>query len=90
MEIQVYYDMYNLRPPMEYKSIELKRLYGHVRHPSFFGLSVILWATNIMTLDRAVLAILWTVYMYVAWGTDRHDVTYHRAQLSRKKEQITQ
>lgn len=33
---------------MLYKSDELKRLYGHIRHPSFTSLFVILFATNIM------------------------------------------
>lgn len=45
---QVYYDINKLLPPMVYKSRDLVRLYSHVRHPSFFGLSIILWATNIM------------------------------------------
>lgn len=45
---QVYYDINNLLEPMAYKSRELVRLYGHVRHPSFFGLTIILWVTNLM------------------------------------------
>lgn len=45
---QVYYDIKNLQTPSTYKSRELVRLYGHVRHPSFFGLSLILWVTNLM------------------------------------------
>lgn len=45
---QVYYDVSNLLPPLDYKSTQLVRFYGHVRHPSFVGLSVILWCTNLM------------------------------------------
>lgn len=45
---QVYYDINRLLPPMALKSRDLVRLYGHVRHPSFVGLTIILWATNLL------------------------------------------
>lgn len=45
---QVYYDINKLLEPIAYKSAELRKLYGHVRHPSFVGLSVVLWCTNLM------------------------------------------
>lgn len=85
---QVYYDVKHLLPPMLYKSDELKRLYGHVRHPSFVGLSVVLWSANTMCADRLVLAAVWTLYMYVAWNTDEDDVSYHRCQLVRKRSEL--
>lgn len=74
---------------MSYKSPEFRRLLGHVRHPSFVGLTIILWVTNIMTLDRLILAIIWTLYMYIAWNTDDNDVVYHKSQFLRKKAELT-
>lgn len=85
---QVFYDTQRLPSPMMYKSDELKRLYGHVRHPSFVGLVVVLWTTNYMCVDRLVLAVVWTLYMYVAWNTDDDDVMYHRCQLARKRSEL--
>ncbi|XP_055322246.1 nurim homolog [Sitodiplosis mosellana] len=85
---QVYYDWNNLLPPLNYKSYELNVLYEHVRHPSFIGFSIILWFPNIMSLDRLLLAILWTTYMFIAWRTDARDVAYQRQQLERKKNKL--
>ncbi|KAL9702019.1 hypothetical protein quinque_005460 [Culex quinquefasciatus] len=48
---QIYYDVNDLAPPMSYKSRELRSLYNRMRHPSFVGLSVVLWITNCMSLD---------------------------------------
>lgn len=86
---QVYYDTQHLLAPMLYKSDELKRLYGHVRHPSFVGLLVVLWAANTMSVDRLLLAAVWTMYMFVAWSTDDDDVNYHRCQWSRKRIELS-
>jgi len=82
---QAYYDLKAYGPPINYKSGELRNLYAHVRHPSFVGLTVILFATNVMSVDRFVMALLLTTYMYLAWSTDRKDVAYQKLQLQRKK-----
>ncbi|EDW44703.1 nurim homolog [Drosophila sechellia] len=82
---QAYYDLKAYGPPISYKSGELRNLYAHVRHPSFVGLSVILFATNVMSVDRLVMALLLTTYMYLAWSTDQNDVAYQKIQLQRKK-----
>lgn len=74
--------------PIAYKSFRLRHLYTHVRHPSFVGLSAIFWITNLMTIDRFVLAVLLTSYMYLAWSTDRSDVAYQRNQLQRKVHEL--
>jgi len=86
---QVYHDVNNLLAPIVYKSRDLVRLYGHVRHPSFIGLTIILWVTNLLSLDRLLLAVLWTVYMYVAWNTDQKDINYQKNQLERKKRELS-
>ncbi|XP_039966050.1 nurim homolog [Bactrocera tryoni] len=85
---QAYYDMKDYAQPIAYKSFRLRHLYTHVRHPSFVGLSAIFWITNLMTIDRFLLASLMTSYMYLAWSTDRSDVAYQRNQLQRKVQEL--
>uniref|UniRef100_A0A1B0GL23 Nuclear envelope membrane protein n=1 Tax=Lutzomyia longipalpis TaxID=7200 RepID=A0A1B0GL23_LUTLO len=75
---QIYHEANNLAPPLLYKAIELRRLYGHVRHPSFICITIILWVVNILTLDRLVLNVLMTLYMYLAWNPNAQDLQYHR------------
>ncbi|ALC44282.1 CG7655 [Drosophila busckii] len=85
---QAYYSLHNYADPLAYKSPQLRTLYAHVRHPSFIGFTLILFVTNVMSLDRLVLAVLLTTYMYVAWSTDQRDVAYHQQQLQRKKHEL--
>lgn len=87
---QVYYDCNKLSSPMSYKSTELRRLYGHIRHPSFLGISTVLWATNCMSLDRLLLAVMWTAYMYISWNTTGRDCLYQKEQLLRKKYELNE
>lgn len=42
----------------------------------------------ICSLDRLLLATLWTLYMFIAWKTDAHDVAYQKIQLQRKKAEL--
>lgn len=85
---QIYCEANGLPHPMLQKTAELRRLLGHIRHPSFLGLLIVLWAVNIMTLDRVMLASLFTLYMYLAWNPDIKDCAYQRSQLSRKKYEL--
>lgn len=82
---QAYNSLNDCPDPITYKAVQLRNLYAHVRHPSFLGFTIILFATNVMSIDRLVLAVLLTTYMYVAWSTDKHDVEYQKKQLQRKK-----
>lgn len=82
---QAYNSLNDCKDPIAYKGVQLRNLYAHVRHPSFLGLTIILFATNVMSIDRLVLAVLLTTYMYVAWNTDKNDVEYQQKQLQRKK-----
>lgn len=49
---QVYYNIRELPDPNEYKSPDLKRLYLHMRHPSFIGFIFILWLVPYMRFVR--------------------------------------
>lgn len=86
--MQIYCGVKGIQTPLQQKSAECRRLLGHIRHPSFLGITIVLWCVNIMTLDRALLAGLWTLYMYVAWTPDIKDCAYQRSQLSRKKYEL--
>ncbi|XP_018335370.1 nurim homolog [Agrilus planipennis] len=77
---QVYYYIKNLPDPLTFKSLELKRLYSHVRHPSFIGFLILLWVTPIMSLDRLLLATILSSYMYLAWNTNQIDYRYQETQ----------
>ncbi|KAK4872832.1 hypothetical protein RN001_014861 [Aquatica leii] len=81
---QIYYNIRKLPDPCEYKSRDLKRLYLHMRHPSFLGFLVIFWAVPCMSLDRLLLASVLSAYMYLAWNTDEGDHRYQKMQTERK------
>ncbi|KAF2883966.1 hypothetical protein ILUMI_22224 [Ignelater luminosus] len=81
---QVYYNIQHLPDPNIYKSHELKRLYSHMRHPSFVGFSIILWLIPCMSLDRLLLATILSIYMFLGWNTDRHDCNYQKLQFIKK------
>ncbi|PSN33492.1 Nurim [Blattella germanica] len=82
---QVYYNLRGLPDPMTFKSKELQRFYLHMRHPSFTGFCLLLWFYPVMSLDRLLLAGLWTLYMMVAWNVDHFDYLYQSQQLKRKQ-----
>ncbi|KAJ9574784.1 hypothetical protein L9F63_008048 [Diploptera punctata] len=81
---QIYYNLRGLPDPLSLKSIELRRLYRHMRHPSFTAFCLLFWIFPVMSLDRLILAVLWTLYMMVAWNVDHFDYIYQSQQLKRK------
>lgn len=85
---QIFYDIQGLHQPSYYKSRELNQLYSRLRHPSFICLTVVLWGTNFMSLDRLILASLWTLYMFIAWNPDYSDLEYQRMQLVQKRTEL--
>lgn len=88
---QIVYHLQGLPHTCEYyKSEQLNTLYAHFRHPSFICLSLILWFSNYMTLDRLLLAVLFTSYMFLAWNPDKRDYQYQKLQLTRKKIELQQ
>ncbi|KAL5006200.1 hypothetical protein ScPMuIL_015006 [Solemya velum] len=66
----VYYYVRDWYSPTYYMSAKLRHLFEHMRHPGATALLLILWLHPLMTLDRAMLAFLWTFYL--SWG---HRVT---------------
>ncbi|XP_033224161.1 nurim homolog [Belonocnema kinseyi] len=86
---QVLYKI-SCRPcPMNMKSRELRRFYGHMRHPSFTGFLMILWIHPIMSIDRLLLAVILTVYMIGMWNIDEDDYRYHSYVIQRKKRELS-
>ncbi|CAK9802629.1 Nurim homolog [Anthophora plagiata] len=85
---QVYYK-FSFRPsPTVMKSKELLRYYSHMRHPSFTGFLIILWIYPYMTLDRLLLATIFTVYMALMWTIDKEDYNYHATLVKRKQREL--
>lgn len=70
---------------MEYKSAELIRLYRHMRHPGATMLTLILWCHPAMTVTRLVLAIMFTLYLTLAFTVTPDDLAYARLQWQRKQ-----
>lgn len=73
---QVCYSARGHDNPMYWKSYQLNRLLGHMRHPSFLALSAILWGRPSMPLDRALLAISFTLYPLAYFDVDAEDHRY--------------
>lgn len=65
--------------PYGAKSWQLSRLLHHMRHPSFLALSLILWFHPRMTLDRAMLALIFTLYPLGWFGVEVADYDYCRS-----------
>jgi len=86
---QIYYDVQGLSEPFAYKARSLSRLLTNIRHPSYVGFALIFWITNLMSLDRLILSLLLTLYMYVAWNPDRIDYQYQRQQFQLKKLELS-
>ncbi|KAG5682786.1 hypothetical protein PVAND_012117 [Polypedilum vanderplanki] len=82
---QVYYNVKGLNDPSLYKAIQHNRLLASIRHPSYIGFSLLFWITNLMSLDRFILATLLSLYMFVAWSPDLKDYEYQKQQLELKK-----
>ncbi|KAG8127795.1 hypothetical protein E2320_014695 [Naja naja] len=60
------------------------RLYSHLRHPLYVEFLLILWAVPCLSIDRLLLASLFTVYLTCAHSLDEQDYLYLRAQLDKK------
>ncbi|XP_075225047.1 nurim homolog [Lycorma delicatula] len=67
-----------------YKSQQMLHLQNSMKHPGFLCLLVILWVYPVMRLDRLFIAVIWTVYMALAWHVDENDINYIIEQRSKK------
>uniref|UniRef100_A0A8C6VCK2 Nurim n=1 Tax=Naja naja TaxID=35670 RepID=A0A8C6VCK2_NAJNA len=81
---QVYYYCLGMGDPLAVKSSRALRLYSHLRHPLYVEFLLILWAVPCLSIDRLLLASLFTVYLTCAHSLDEQDYLYLRAQLDKK------
>ncbi|XP_025072789.1 nurim, partial [Alligator sinensis] len=81
---QVYYHCLGMGDPLALKSVRAVRLYSHLRHPVYLEFLLILWAVPCLSLDRLLLATLFTAYMTCGHSLDQQDYLYLRAQLDKK------
>ncbi|XP_014486471.1 PREDICTED: nurim homolog [Dinoponera quadriceps] len=86
---QVFYRISGRNSPLDNKSTELKRYMNHMRHPSFTGFLIVLWLYPFMSLDRMLLAIVFTGYMVVRWTTDPEDYNYHVRYFQQKQMELS-
>ncbi|XP_043921964.1 nurim [Protopterus annectens] len=83
---QIYYYCLGLEDPLSMKSLRAQRLYSHLRHPVYLEFLLILWAVPCLSLDRVLLATLFTLYLTCGHSLDEQDYRYLRVQLDRKLE----
>uniref|UniRef100_A0A8C6V9T5 Nurim n=1 Tax=Naja naja TaxID=35670 RepID=A0A8C6V9T5_NAJNA len=84
LSLQVYYYCLGMGDPLAVKSSRALRLYSHLRHPLYVEFLLILWAVPCLSIDRLLLASLFTVYLTCAHSLDEQDYLYLRAQLDKK------
>ncbi|XP_025088435.1 nurim homolog isoform X2 [Pomacea canaliculata] len=65
---QIYFYHTRKSAPLSYKSKELQLFYKHFRHPGPLGIWLMLWVHPVMTLDRLVLAVSWSLYIFIAYS----------------------
>jgi protein-S-isoprenylcysteine O-methyltransferase Ste14 len=51
--------------PQERREFRPRGAYGILRHPVYLSFLGLVWLTPVVTLDRAVLILIWTAYIYV-------------------------
>lgn len=73
---QVYLSAKGYVRPCGAKSWQLSRLLHHMRHPSFLALTLILWFHPRMTLDRVMLALIFTLYPLGWFEIEASDYDY--------------
>lgn len=76
---QVYYFHKGASHPLSYKSWELRTFYGHLRHAGPVCLWIILWVHPVMTLDRLLLALVFTIYLKCSHRVTIEDYKYAKA-----------
>ncbi|XP_077994379.1 nurim-like [Glandiceps talaboti] len=86
---QIYYHAIGLDPAISQKSPSLQRLYSHFRHPVFTGPMIVLWMQPVMTLDRLLLAVIWTTYLVLCHRLNYSDHQYLKEQLQLKHHHLT-
>ncbi|XP_075769556.1 nurim [Pelodiscus sinensis] len=81
---QVYYHCLGMGDPLALKSVRVLRLYSHLRHPVYLEFLLVLWVVPCLSLDRLLLASLFTLYLSCGHALDQQDYLYLRAQLDKK------
>lgn len=58
----------------EEKGLTQPAMYKYTRHPLYLGLFVVLWATPQMTLGHLVMAVVWSVYIFIGISFEERDL----------------
>ncbi|XP_055924171.1 nurim homolog [Argiope bruennichi] len=86
---QVIYSLQGWPDPLSLKSEGLRRMYSHMRHPSFSALVVLLFFHPLMQMDRLLLAYAFLLYMLLGTRVDDVDYCYQRRMLQRKERDLS-
>ncbi|CAL1286443.1 unnamed protein product [Larinioides sclopetarius] len=85
---QVIYSLQGVPDPMSLKSDGLRRMYSHMRHPSFSAVTVLLFFHPVMQLDRLLLAHALLLYFLLGTRVDDVDYCYQLRMLQRKERDL--
>jgi len=62
--------------PMTEKSIPTQSLYSHLRHPLVTWLMLVLWCVDYMTLDRFIISLVFTIYLFAKNAVTEQDASH--------------
>ena len=73
---QVQYFAYNLGCPMSLKSAEAQNFFSNLRHPVATGFLIVFWFVPCMTIDRFLLATVFSLYLFQGSKIDKANYNY--------------
>ena len=69
---KIFYHIYNKSPqPI---SFVVKGPYQVVRHPLYFFMMIMIWASPDLTIDRLLFNVLWTIWIIIGTVLEEHDL----------------
>ncbi|KAK3583300.1 hypothetical protein CHS0354_011191 [Potamilus streckersoni] len=77
---QVWYYVRGHNP--HYMPTKLKQLLFHMPHAGIGGFTLLLWLHPCMTLDRLIMATIWTPYVWLGQYTTQADYIYMKSQVT--------
>jgi hypothetical protein len=65
------------RRPQPRRPFNPRRIYLWIRHPAYLGFLGLIWFTPVITADRALLIVAWTIYVFIgSWLKDERLAYY--------------
>lgn len=67
---------YEKSNPMIEKTLPTQSLYRHLRHPVVTWLMIVLWCVDFMTIDRFIISLVFTLYLFVKSSVTEQDASH--------------